>query len=234
MRYYYQPKDLPNELRKYCEEWSTGTRFMHPFRFDRLPFCSETDILTEISEQENKFSMAINEMEWTEALYLVEGWRYRFQYLIQSIEPKIPRDEDGDRIYWTLFFEAFRNSTNHFRQEIYILQALNCQRSNKHETLNGKDHATFRKLQGPITGWRGVNAPTETEATEYIKSGFSWSICKTKAEWFSRRCTEQDGNAFIAHAQIEKNEIEAYFPSAGEGEFIVIPSKKRQVYFEEL
>jgi hypothetical protein len=232
MRDYQTPEDLPSELQKYCEKWSTGVRFMHPFRFTCFPFSSDADILTEIAEQKASFQNAISRKEWSSAFELVEGWRHRFRYLNSFIEPEMPKDLCGDRAYWSLVFVAIRNSTNHVGQEEQVLKALDCSRSEKNAVLNGEDHETFIALRAPIIGWRGVNAPTKLKAEEYIKGGFSWSVDRDNAEWFSKRCIEQDGNAYVASAEFETHEIDAYFPSAGEGEFVVRPSSDRDIYFD--
>jgi hypothetical protein len=144
----------------------------------------------------------------------------------------MPKDCCGDRAYWSLVFHALRNSTNHVGQEEQLLKALDCSRSEKGAVLNGEDHETFISLRDPIIGWRGVNAPTQLKAKEYIKRGFSWSIDRDKAEWFSKRCIEQDGSAYVGRAEFATHEIDAYFPTAGEGEFVVRPSSDRQIYLE--
>ena len=229
---YQRPEELPKQLQKFCENWSTGVRFMHPFRFACFPFSSETDIVTEIAEREASFQEAISRREYLTAFKLVDGWRHRFQYLNLKIEPNIPRDSCGDRTYWSLVFFALRNSTNHFGQKDQVLKALDCSRSGRGAGLNGEDHETFMAIPEPIIGWRGVNAPTLLEAEEYIQKGFSWSVHREKAKWFARRTIEQDGNAYVARAEFKKHEIDAYFPSAGEGEFIARPSSDRHLYLE--
>ena len=228
------PEMLPDELRKYCEEWSTGPVFMHPFRFEHFPFSSDPDILTEIAEEKGIFQSAVNENEWSLAFGYIVGWKHRFKFLNSFIEPEIPKNLCGDRAYWSLVFLALRESTNFLGQEEQVLKALDSSRREKGPVLNGEDHETFIALRNPIVGWRGVNARTELEAEEYCKGGFSWSIQRDVAERFAKRPMEQDSNPYVWRAEFATHEIDAYFPSAGEGEFIVRPSSHRQIHLENV
>lgn len=205
---------------------------MHPFCFSAFPICSDGDIEADLQEIHEAFCFALERKKWEQAVDLIEGWRYRFRYLNALIEPKIPHDTSNDKRYWALVLKILRDSTNHFKQNTEIIAALDRPRTQKIETLNGRDHQAFLELPAKLTGWRGVCTGESAQAEEAIKSGFSWTVDRGKAEHFAKRAMEQDGVPFVARATFKKEEIEAYFPSLGEGEFLVRPFSARIITWE--
>ena len=207
---------------------------MHPYRFSAFPIFSENDIRSDIQETHKAFCSALERKEWEQAVDFIEGWRHRFRCLNEVIEPKIPRDALNDRRYWALVLKILRDSTDHFKQETEIIAALDRPRTGKFETLNGKDHLAFLELPANLTGWRGVCASDEAQAEEASKSGFSWTIDRGKAEFFAKRQMEKTGSPFIARSTFRKEKIEAYFPSLGEVEFLVLPSQEMKITLERV
>lgn len=205
---------------------------MHPYYFTAFPIYCKGDIEADLKEADEAFCTAIDQQQWEQAVDLIEGWRYRFRYLNEIIEPRIPRDPLSDKRYWKLVRKIIRDSTNHFNQESDIIKSLENSRTQKIETLNGEDHEAFLELNAELTGWRGVCASDCVQAEEAVKSGFSWTVDRRKAEHFATRVMEHDGVPFIAQATFKKENIEAYFPSLGEGEFLVRPSSERVITWD--
>lgn len=227
MRRYETPDDIPDHLQDCCEKWSTGYRFVHPFRFEMFPFESDPDLITELQRAEDAFFATFKCKNWLMTMDMIVGWKHRFRYLNCLIEPKMPKDADGDRAYWELVRHTLRTSTNVHGQEEHLLKALACPRGGKLDGLCGVDYEAFKALREPIVGWRGVNAANEEEAASAVLNGFSWTIDKDRALWFANRQIEVLGKTFVARASFQKSEVEAYFPSEGEGEFIVRPNPER-------
>lgn len=83
------------------------------------------------------------------------------------------------------------------------------------ELLMGDDYKKYQELPDKITVYRGVYQKATTKA-------LSWTIDKKKAEWFAGRF----GNGGkVYEATIDKKDIFAYFPSAGESEVVLNNNK---------
>ncbi len=216
------------------------TYFVHPFRREMFEFESDPDIITELSMEQSKFDSLVADKKWSKALDLIESKNYAFQFLIRDIEPKLPSSPKGDIKYWKLLRKSLRNNCTHYdfeREENNpdIIKALSSGRSRKQEGLNGKDDAEFKRMSEPITGWRGIHATSRNLAEEAIRSGLSWTLDKKKADWFSKRNPRgESGTAYIAKSIFQKEQIVAFFPSLGEGEFVVKPSPDLVFTLDEL
>ena len=77
--------------------------------------------------------------------------------------------------------------------------------------LMGNDFKAYEELPDKVTVYRGTYLKATTKA-------LSWTTDKSKAEWFARRFGE---GGKVYEATINKKDIFAYFPSAGESEVVL-------------
>lgn len=74
-------------------------------------------------------------------------------------------------------------------------------------------------LSGVVTIFRGVGS-------EKYSDGISWTLSKSKAEWFATRFTD---NGIIYSAKVKSKDILYYISERGEEEIIVDPKKLMQM-----
>lgn len=74
-------------------------------------------------------------------------------------------------------------------------------------------------LPGVVTIFRGVGS-------EKYRDGISWTIDKSKAEWFATRFTD---NGIVYSAKVKSKDILYYISERGEEEIIVDPKKLMQM-----
>lgn len=74
-------------------------------------------------------------------------------------------------------------------------------------------------LPGVVTIFRGVDS-------EKYRDGISWTLVKSKAEWFATRFTD---NGIVYSAKVKSKDILYYISERGEEEIIVDPKKLMQM-----
>ena len=74
-------------------------------------------------------------------------------------------------------------------------------------------------LPGVVTIFRGVGS-------EKYRDGISWTLVKSKAEWFATRFTD---NGIVYSAKVKSKDILYYISERGEEEIIVDPKKLMQM-----
>lgn len=74
-------------------------------------------------------------------------------------------------------------------------------------------------LSGVVTIYRGVGS-------EKYRNGISWTLVKSKAEWFATRFTD---NGIVYSAKVKSKDILYYISERGEEEIIVDPKKLMQM-----
>lgn len=74
-------------------------------------------------------------------------------------------------------------------------------------------------FSGAVTIYRGVGS-------EKYRDGISWTLDKSKAEWFATRFTD---NGIVYSAKVKSKDILYYISDRGEEEIIVDPKKLMQV-----
>ena len=74
-------------------------------------------------------------------------------------------------------------------------------------------------FSGVVTIYRGVGS-------EKYRDGISWTLAKSKAEWFATRFTD---NGIVYSAKVKSKDILYYISERGEEEIIVDPKKLMQV-----
>lgn len=74
-------------------------------------------------------------------------------------------------------------------------------------------------FSGVVTIYRGVGS-------EKYRDGISWTLAKSKAEWFATRFTD---NGIVYSAKVKSKDILYYISERGEEEIIVDPKKLMQI-----
>ena len=74
-----------------------------------------------------------------------------------------------------------------------------------------KDLATYSTFPDKLTIYRGVKEP---------KLGMSWTLSKSKAEWFATRFSD---TGYLFKATANKSDILCYTDNRGEKEIIINP-----------
>lgn len=79
--------------------------------------------------------------------------------------------------------------------------------------MDEQDMETYRSLDSEVTIYRGCQKGG--------KEGISWTLDKTKADWFARRWLREDEHGYVYTAKINKKDIIAYVDARHEKEVII-------------
>lgn len=188
----------------------------HPFFSSGCFYNHENDKWLDILNNKDDYDIAIKQVERmidkTEDYcsflliirkpYLLAFFKYTKQYLDE-------KDYSEFLINSWVMDECANCNTNVSKEELlkYFKEA------SKEIMMDEKETEVFEQLDDVVTIYRGV--------TDYNKDNIkalSWTLDKTKAEWFATRF-KQDG--LVYEAKIKKNDIFAYTDKRNEKEVLV-------------
>jgi hypothetical protein len=85
-------------------------------------------------------------------------------------------------------------------------------KTNKHLCMTPKERASLEGMSSSFPVWRGVGFRGRIK-------GLSWTLDREKAVWFARRFRHR-GSGKLIHAQIERDNVHAFFQGRREAEVV--------------
>lgn len=191
----------------------------HPFFSSGWYYNPENDKWLDILNNKDDYNIAIKQAERmidkTEDYcsflliirkpYLLAFFKYTKQYLDE-------KDYSEFLINSWVMDEYANCNTNVSKEELlkYFKEA------SKEFMMDEKETEVFEQLDDVVTIYRGV--------TDYNKDNIkalSWTLDKTKAEWFATRFNREGQDGLVYEAKIKKNDIFAYTNKRNEKEVLV-------------
>ena len=123
-------------------------------------------------------------------------------------------DELSDEKYWQLLADIWIDSESIYINGDRWVEALS-QRSDESRAMmmSDEERLELSELPETITVYRGCKR-------DINEQGLSWTLSKSKAEWFAKRWGNDDGD--VITRQIDKSEIVALLNGRGEREIILL------------
>ena len=126
-------------------------------------------------------------------------------------------DEIGEERYYRLLAEVLVNVEFHYYSKDLYNKLISVG-NNPHFMMNEEEKIFFDSLPETIPIYRGINSENEFDSDkirDYL--GYSWSLDKTKAEWFARRWSCHS-NRLLLSTTIEKTKAISCFLERNEKE----------------
>ena len=121
----------------------------------------------------------------------------------------------SDKEYWECLGEIWTDSENIWQNKSSWKILLNSKRPLREHFMDEDDRAAFKNLPEKITIYRGYH-PSKN------KNGFSYTLNKTKAIWFSNRFQSTGVIGEVKERTINKKDCFAYMGGRNESEIITI------------
>lgn len=156
-------------------------------------------------QKKEQCEKAILNKDWPRFIYLHER-----PYRLQAFQ-ECENDMD-DKTYWEQLGDIWIDSENIWQNQDEWLDCLHSSRPDREYIMDDEDREEFNKLPDTFTIYRGYDKRN--------KNGFSYSLDKTKAQWFASRFGGAKTN--LKTVEAKKSDCVGYFGRRGEKEIIYL------------
>ena len=183
---------LHPELRLYLEQGAYFPMLRHPLIFSVPYFEGQDEMLNKYFEQKKEqLSKALIKEDYSSYVFLHER-PYRFMAFMR-IGYKIT----DTKKYWELLGEIWTDSENIWQYKKEWKKYLSVKYPNKEYFMSEEDREAFKNLPDKLIVYRGYEVGKN-------KEGFSYTLDKNKAEWFSKRFNKSGA---IQELEIDKKDV---------------------------
>jgi hypothetical protein len=149
------------------------------------------------------------EKDWSTVLWMYER-PYRLDCFISIKEQLTPQD------YWKFLAEIWIDSENIWQNKEKWKKLLSSDLPHKELFMSEEEQEKLSSMDKTITVYRGYLEGKN-------KNGFSYTLSKSKAEWFSRRFNKaMKRKSKVLTRRILKSKVFAYKSARGEEEIIIL------------
>jgi len=203
--------ELDPELAVYKEESPRlGTVVRHPLVFS-VPHSDMMNHMLNESFRHKKQAVAdaVKACDWSKIIWLHER-PYRIYSFIGIAS------DMSDKEYWHILGKMWTDSENiwqNFDQWVDLLTDKNRDLTKRHSMMSAEEKKVWNGFSFPLTVYRGC--------TDKNKEGLSWTLDRSKAEWFAKRFTRPEEEMYLLEGVIDNYRgVIAYFAGRGEQEIV--------------
>jgi hypothetical protein len=206
-------EQLHPELKMFVTKIGKGfPAIQHPLLYD-LFYSEQMNGLINYRYQAKKDAIqkAIDEKDFISYIFLHER-PYRINAFVFFTDTYKVRDKD----YWEMLRDIWVDSENIWQNKNLFKKLLSSKRKSSEYFMNASENIFFDKLPEEFTIYRGYHENKN-------KNGFSYTLDKDKAEWFSLRFS--DANRYVPNIKeivVKKKDVFAYIDSRDEKEIIYL------------
>lgn len=163
----------------------------------------------------------LQDRDWQGAMFLYQrAWRLsRLEHLAtRSKYAPLMTDEE----YWATLGLVLIDQEDSYRQRAILSRLLiktKRSKESRHLLMTAEDCQTLSWMPETLSIYRGCQS--------FNRKGWSWTLDKDKAEWFSNR--RYKGKPLVLAGEASKQDVLAYFSGRGESEILVQPTKIRGI-----
>ena len=192
----------PDLLPYFEEEGALGPQLRHPLVY-QVPFFTNGMANTYYKQKVKAIEDALAKKNYSKVVYLHER-PYRIQAFLDVMESM----EDAD--YWKLLSSIWTDTENSWQNFEMWNALLRSQRPERHNLMDEEELNHLASLPDEVVVYRGCIEGVN-------ENGLSWTLDKTKAEFFANRFSK---NGIVLEKTINKDEIVAVFLGRNESEVI--------------
>lgn len=201
---------LHPDLAESLEETPFGIWVKHPLLISPLFYHPEgVEMLNQGLQAKREGVMAaIRSGNWLQVIWLHERpWRP------DVLATKVPAELAE---FWDLASRVWTDTEFPHAREALWRDLFT--RPDAHKMMDEEEREFFSGLPDIVEIYRGA-------AKGIGEKGFSWTLDRQRAEWFSRRFTSGDDEAIVLEGVVSKKNIIAYISGRNEEEILVLPEK---------
>jgi hypothetical protein len=192
----------PDLLPYFEEEGALGPQLRHPLVY-QVPFFTNGMANAYYKQKVKAIEDALAKKNYNTVVYLHER-PYRIQAFLDVMESM----EDAD--YWKLLSSIWTDTENSWQNFQMWNALLRSPRPERHNLMDEEELNHLASLPNEVVVYRGCVAGVN-------ENGLSWTLDKTKAEFFANRFSK---NGIVLEKTINKDEIVAVFLGRNESEVI--------------
>lgn len=217
----FAPEELDEDLVPYVTQGRLGMAIFHPYVHDPFYTPLKNKMTNKMFRQKKEaVERAIAEGNWRSYVIMHER-----PYRLEALEAILYEHEiDDPTIIWPLVASIWTDSENICQNLDQWLDVWDQSLANRHElVMTDDERAALIALSDEIVIYRGVSHPDAV-------GGLSWTMDRTKAEWFAHRASRlQGGKPLLATGKILKSSALAHFLGRGETEIVCLPEDVMEV-----
>jgi hypothetical protein len=198
-----------------------GRMLKHPLVFSMMLTPMEYGLLNKQYEAKLKArDEAFDKNKWGSYVFLHER-PYRLRAFAEAA------DFMSDREYWELLSSIWTDTENLWQnQEEWAKLLAEPREGRRKYFMDAEERRKFKALPEQITVFRGY-----TTSHEDGHLGHSWTLSRTRAEWFARRFLHREGEEpRLAIGHVRKRDVVGLLEGRAEQELVIAdPSKVRGV-----
>jgi hypothetical protein len=203
-----EQEELHSDLKLYLEESRSFPMLRHPLVYSVPYFEGVNQMLNKQYAMKLKMiADYLQKSDWFGYVYAHER-PYRLYAFCNLLKEYKISDSD----YWELLGDIWIDSENIWSNKKEWKKLLSSNRPEREKFMKEEDREIFKNLPDKITAYRGY-LPGKN------KTGFSYSLNRERAEWFSKRFNT---NGKVSEIEILKSKLFAYTDSRSEQEIIII------------
>lgn len=151
-----------------------------------------------------------------------------------DLQAKINSVDSAERVFMflrpqyrlTLFKYTNQYMSQEDFEEVLLFSWIMVEHPSSDVNVTKREMISWFKKVGYVSNLSGVVSIYRGVGSEKYRDGISWTLDKSKAEWFASRFTD---NGIIYSAKVKSKDILYYISDRGEKEVIVDPKKLMQV-----
>lgn len=218
---HFPPEDLHPALELWKQETEFGTAIKHPLVFDIF----YTPHMNHMLNKRFKAKLAARddarqEKNWSSFVFLHER-PHRLDALME-----IHEEIEDDKDFWELVGGVWTDSENIWQNYAEWEELLSQERPGREFLMTDEEREKLAALPEEITIYRGY---TFVEDDHDGIEGFSWTLDKQRAAWFSTRLARDHETTMVATATVSKADVIAHFLGRGEEEIVALPCSVRNI-----
>ena len=188
-----------------------GPCLKHPLVFD-IPFFPQMAWRCNDQYQQKRelLAKAVTERDWYTAIWLHE--RPFRAHAFAGLQSKMHHAE-----YWELLGLVWCDSENIWQWGYLAAELLGSRRPARRFMMDPEEREALAALPDTFTVYRGLTVP------QGVKQGWSWTLDKDKAEWFSIRLIRKGNKPLVLTGEVRRSSVIAHLTRRGEAEIVVNP-----------
>jgi len=222
-------EDLDPELEYFLEEDGPlgSPAIRHPLVYSVLHSPQLNAMVNEsLRAKREACALSMKEQNWHRYVYLHER-PHRLDAFLELVVLNAFKDDPDN--YWRLLGDIWTDSENIWQQEDVWRRLLTDDIPGRHHMMTADEQEELAEcFEDVIPVYRGYSRPDRL-------SGMSWTTNSVVAKFFARRFSEINGDRrFVAHGEVRKSDVLAYFTGRSEHEIVVDPSLVKNIDITEI
>lgn len=202
---------LRDDLLPFVKDGPLGQMFHHKYFIEimhRPEHAGLTNFKVDFTEKRVKEARA--KKQWSRFIYLHER-PYRLEAFLEIADELRPRD------YWKLVGGIWQDSENIWQCRDYWDEIFSRDDPMRGLMMDRSERSALAKLPDKLTIYRG------DKTANRARKGLSWTLDRSRAQWFAKRLCKKGDTAFVAKGKIAKKDVIAYLTGRNESEIIASP-----------